>query len=319
VSDLTANRIIRTGHRHGRKSWNESAGWGLALVAPTIIGLLILNIWPFFQTLWFSLTKYTNMAPPSYIGLQNYEKMLFPKTVVTGSVSVWQAAGNTLTFVLLTVPAGVFLALILATLLNNRIRGRNIYRGIYFLPMVVAPAAVAFVWKWILNSDYGILNQFLGLFGIRGTTWISDPKTALFSCAVINVWSAVGYDLVLILAGLQSISRTYYEAAEIDGAGPVQRFFHITVPMVSPTLFFVVLMRTMTSLKQFDTVYLLVPARSNPAYRDAATLMTVFYREAFEKFNRGYASAIVVFSFVLISIFTVIQLVAEKKLVHYED
>ena len=319
MSEIAAKRAAGKRRLCGRKAWNESAGWGLALVAPTIIGLIILNIWPFFQTLWFSLTKYTNMAGPDYIGLQNYEKLLFPKTVVTGSVSVWQAAGNTLMFVLLTVPVGVFLALILASLLNNRIRGRNVYRGIYFLPMVVAPAAVAFVWKWILNSDYGILNQFLGLFGIKGTTWISNPDTALLSCAVINIWSAVGYDLVLILAGLQSISRTYYEAAEIDGANAAQRFFHITVPMVSPTLFFVVLMRTMTSLKQFDTVYLLVPARTNPAYRSAATLMTMFYREAFEKLNRGYGSAIVVFSFVLISIFTVIQLVAEKKLVHYDS
>ena len=316
---MAGNRAAAVRRLHRRKPWNESAGWGLALVAPTIIGLVILNIWPFFQTLWFSLTKYTNIAGPDYIGLQNYEKMLFPKTVVTGSVSIWQAAGNTLMFVLLTVPVGVFLALVLASLLNNSIRGRNVYRGIYFLPMVVAPAAVAFVWKWILNSDYGILNQFLAIFGIKGTTWISNPDTALLSCAIINIWSAVGYDLVLILAGLQSISRTYYEAAEIDGASGVQRFFHITIPMVSPTLFFVVLMRTMTSLKQFDTVYLLVPSRSNPAYRSAATLMTVFYREAFEKFNRGYASAIVVFSFVLISIFTVIQLIAEKKLVHYDS
>ena len=316
---MAAKRAAGIKRMRGRKSWNESAGWGLALVAPTIIGLLVLNIWPFFQTIWFSLTKYTNTVGPDYIGLQNYEKMLFPKTVVTGSVSIWQAAGNTLMFVLLTVPVGVFLALILASLLNNRIRGRNVYRGIYFLPMVVAPAAVAFVWKWIMNSDYGILNQFLGIFGIKGTTWISNPDTALLSCAVINIWSAVGYDLVLILAGLQSISRTYYEAAEIDGANAAQRFFHITVPMVSPTLFFVVLMRTMTSLKQFDTVYLLVPARTNPAYRSAATLMTMFYREAFEKLNRGYGSAIVVFSFVLISIFTVIQLVAEKKLVHYDS
>ena len=318
MSDLTANRMITEKSRRGRKPWNQSAGWGLVLVAPTIIGLCVLNIWPFFQTLWLSLMKYTNVGDPKYIGFENYVKMLTGKATA-GSVSIWQATGNTLVFVLLTVPVGVFIALILATLLNNRIRGRNVYRGIYFLPMVVAPAAVAFVWKWILNSDNGILNQFLGLFGIRGTTWISDPNTALLSCAVINIWSAVGYDLVLILAGLQSISRTYYEAAEIDGAGPAARFFHITIPMVSPTLFFVILMRTMTSLKQFDTVYLLVPSRSNPAYRNAATLMTVFYREAFEKFNKGYASAIVIFSFLLISIFTLIQFVAEKKLVHYEE
>ena len=280
------------------------------MVAPTIIGLIILNIYPFFYTIYLSTMKFQGLGKPKYIGFQNFSKML-------SDAMTWNALRNTLLFVLFTVPVGVFLSLIFAALLNSKIRGRDTYRAIYFLPMVVAPAAVAMVWKWILNSDIGILNQFLGLFGIQGPTWISDPKTALISCAIINIWSAIGYDLVLILAGLQSISKTYYEAAEIDGASPVQSFFHITVPLISPTLFFVVLMRTMTSLKQFDTVYLLVKA-DNPAYKSTATLMTLFYREAFEKFNKGYASAIVLFSFVLISIFTVIQLIAEKKLVHYE-
>ena len=125
------------------------------------------------------------------------------------------------------------------------------------------------------------------------------------------------YDLVLILAGLQSISKSYYEAAEIDGANGIQSFFHITIPMVSPTLFFVVLMRAMTSLKQFDTIYLLINTR-NPAYKNATVLMTLFYREAFEKFNKGYGSAIVIYTFVIIAIFTAIQFISEKKLVHYE-
>lgn len=289
---------------------NRNWAWGLGMVAPTIIGLIILNIYPFFYTIYLSTMKFQGLGKPKYIGFQNFSKML-------SDAMTWNALRNTLLFVLFTVPVGVFLSLIFAALLNSKIRGRDTYRAIYFLPMVVAPAAVAMVWKWILNSDIGILNQFLGLFGIQGPTWISDPKTALISCAIINIWSAIGYDLVLILAGLQSISKTYYEAAEIDGASPVQSFFHITVPLISPTLFFVVLMRTMTSLKQFDTVYLLVKA-DNPAYKSTATLMTLFYREAFEKFNKGYASAIVLFSFVLISIFTVIQLIAEKKLVHYE-
>lgn len=289
---------------------NRNWAWGLGMVAPTIIGLIILNIYPFFYTIYLSTMKFQGLGKPKYIGFQNFSKML-------SDAMTWNALRNTLLFVLFTVPVGVFLSLIFAALLNSKIRGRDTYRAIYFLPMVVAPAAVAMVWKWILNSDIGILNQFLGLFGIKGPTWISDPKTALISCAIINIWSAIGYDLVLILAGLQSISKTYYEAAEIDGASPVQSFFHITVPLISPTLFFVVLMRTMTSLKQFDTVYLLVKA-DNPAYKSTATLMTLFYREAFEKFNKGYASAIVLFSFVLISIFTVIQLIAEKKLVHYE-
>ena len=310
MSTVTASRLTKIGGK-GKKQYNRAPLWGLGFVAPTVIGLCILNIYPFFYTIWLSLQKSQGLGKAKYIGLKNYQNLL-------SDSMIWQTTGNTLMFVLLTVPVGVFLALILATLLNNKIKGRDLYRGIYFLPMVVAPAAVAMVWKWIFNSDVGILNQILKIFGIQGPTWIADPNTALLSCAIINIWSAVGYDLVLLLAGLQSIPNTYYEAAEIDGANSFQRFFHITVPLISPTLFFVVLMRTMTSLKQFDTVYLLVPA-NNPAYKQSATLMTLFYREAFEKFNKGYASAIVIFSFVLISIFTVIQFVAEKKLVHYEE
>ena len=280
------------------------------LIAPTIIGLCILNIWPFFDTIRRSLYRTQGLGPEVYIGLKNFEK-LFSDSMI-GNATV-----NTLLYMVLTVPVGVLLSLIFASLLNSRIKGRDLYRGIYFLPMVVAPAAVAMVWRWIFNAENGILNISLKAIGIQGPSWLADPNTALVSCAVIGIWSAVGYDLVLILAGLQSISKSYYEAAEIDGACGMQSFFHITIPMVSPTLFFVVLMRAMTSLKQFDTIYLLINTR-NPAYKNATVLMTLFYREAFEKFNKGYGSAIVLYTFVIIAVFTAVQFIAEKKLVHYD-
>ena len=280
------------------------------LIAPTIIGLCVLNIWPFFDTIRRSLYKTQGLGPETYIGLKNFEK-LFSDSMI-GHATV-----NTLLYMVLTVPVGVLLSLIFASLLNGKIKGRDVYRGIYFLPMVVAPAAVAMVWRWIFNAENGVLNFVLGLVGIQGPSWLADPNTALLSCAIIGIWSSIGYDLVLILAGLQSISKSYYEAAEIDGANGIQSFFHITIPMVSPTLFFVVLMRAMTSLKQFDTIYLLINTR-NPAYKSATVLMTLFYREAFEKFNKGYGSAIVIYTFVIIAVFTAIQFISEKKLVHYE-
>ncbi|MDD3334348.1 MAG: sugar ABC transporter permease [Eubacteriales bacterium] len=285
-------------------------GWAYLLIAPTIIGLIILNLYPFVETIILSTQKSQGLGAAKFVGLQNYEKLFADK-------QIWQSTWNTLYYMILTVPVGVFLALVLAVLLNSKIRGRDVYRGIYFMPMVVAPAAVAMVWKWIFNAEVGILNQFLGLFGVATINWLSDPNTAIISCAMIGIWSAVGYDLVLILAGLQSISTSYYEASEIDGASAVQRFFHITVPLISPTLFFVVIMRVMTSIKQFDTVYLLIKS-TNPAYKKTITLMVMFYREAFEKFNKGYASAIVMWSFVIIMVITAIQFWSEKKLVHYE-
>lgn len=280
------------------------------MVAPVIIGLIVLNIYPFIDSIIMSLYKSQGLGPAKFVGLQNYVKMFKDK-------QIWQSTWNSFYFVILTVPVGVFIALLLAVLLNSKIKGRDVYRCIYFLPMVVAPAAVAMVWRWIFNAEVGILNQMLSVFGIRGPNWLSDPNLAIVSIAIIAIWSAVGYDLVMILAGLQSISASYYEAAEIDGANAVQRFFHITVPLISPTLFFVVLMRTMNSLKQFDTVYLLIK-QTNPAFKKTFTLMVLFYREAFEKFNKGYASAIVMWSFVIIMIFTVFQFVAEKKLVNYD-
>ena len=304
---MTTARIVpRRRSRLLRSEW----AWAYLLIAPTIIGLCILNIYPFFNSIWLSLQKMQGLTPAKYIGIKNYQTLFADKLVM-------QATWNTLYFMLLTVPVGVFLALIMATLLNNNIRGRDIYRGIYFLPLVVAPAAIAMVWRWMFNAENGIINQFLGLFGIAGPNWLSDPNTALISCAIITIWSSIGYDLVLLLAGLQSIPQNYYEACEIDGAGPLRKFFHITVPLVSPTLFFVTVLRVMSAIKVFDVIYMLIKD-SNPAFNKGVSLMVLFYREAFVKFNKGYASAIVMWSFVIIGVLTAIQFIAEKKLVNYD-
>jgi len=302
----TAKIVPRRRSRLLRSEW----AWAYLLIAPTIIGLCILNIYPFFNSIWLSLQKMQGLTPAKYIGIKNYQTLFADKLVM-------QATWNTLYFMLLTVPVGVFLALIMATLLNNNIRGRDIYRGIYFLPLVVAPAAIAMVWRWMFNAENGIINQFLGLFGIAGPNWLSDPNTALVSCAIITIWSSIGYDLVLLLAGLQSIPQNYYEACEIDGAGPLRKFFHITVPLVSPTLFFVTVLRVMSAIKVFDVIYMLIKD-SNPAFNKGVSLMVLFYREAFVKFNKGYASAIVMWSFVIIGVLTAIQFIAEKKLVNYD-
>lgn len=293
-----------------RRRFKSQWFWAYLLIAPTIIGLCALNIYPFFDSIRTSLYRSQGLGAAQYVGLDNYIKMFSDATT-------WQVTLNTLYYMALTVPIGVFLSLVLAAMLNMRIRGRDLYRGIYFLPMVVAPAAVAMVWRWMFNTENGIINQALSFLGAQGPNWLSNPNTALVACAIIGIWSAIGYDLVLILAGLQSISKTYYEASEIDGAGPARQFFHITIPLISPTLFFVVLMRMMTSLKQFDTIYLLVKA-NNPAFKKTATLMVYFYREAFEKFNKGYASAIVIWSTAIIFALTLFQFWAEKRLVHYD-
>lgn len=280
--------------------------WGYLMVAPTIIGLIVLNIVPFFQTIYMSFSKSKAFGAYQFCGLENYVEMF-------KSPEFWKATWNSIYFCILTVPIGVFLALLVAVLLNAKIKGKTAFRAIYFLPMVVAPAAVAMVWKWIFNTEYGILNSLLG----NNIRWLTDPKIVLITCAIVAIWSAIGYDAVLLLSGIQNISRTLYEAADLDGASKVQQFFHITLPMVSPTLFVVLIMRLMSSLKVYDLIYMMVE-QSNPALTSAQSLMYLFYRESFVAGNKGYASAIVIWTVLLIGVVTVFQFIGQKKWVNYE-
>lgn len=280
--------------------------WGYLLVAPTILGLILLNVYPFIKTLILSFSTTHPFGFYELSGVGNYTQMF-------GSREFWKATWNSVYFCILTVPAGIFLALITAVMLNEKIAGKTAFRAIYFLPMVVAPAAVAMVWKWIFNSDYGILNQLLGV----KVNWITNPHIVMISCAVVAIWSAIGYDAILLLSGIQNISKSYYEAASLDGAGKIQQFLHITLPMVSPTLFVVLIMRLMASLKVYDLIYMMVD-QTNPALTSAQSLMYLFYRESFVAGNKGYASAIVIWTVFLIGIVTAVQFWGQKRWVNYE-
>lgn len=280
--------------------------WGRFMVAPTIIGLLILNVWPFIQTLYASFCEHLGFGHYKFIGFENYINMF-------QDADFWRATWNTIYFCILTVPIGLFLSLLVAILLNAKIKGKSFFRSVFFLPMICAPAAVTMVWRWIFNSEYGILNQILGTH----INWITDSKVVMIACAIVAIWSAIGYDAVLLLAGLQNISKSYYEAASIDGASKVTQFFRITLPMVSPTLFVVLIMRLMASMKVYDLIYMMVED-TNPALTSVQSLMYLFYRESFVAGSRGYGSAIVIWTVLLIGIVTIIQFVGQKKWVNYE-
>lgn len=291
----------------GKKKWlTEDAKWGYLLVAPTIIGLVLLNVYPFIQTLVLSFSTTHPFGYYEITGVGNYVQMFSDK-------EFWKATWNSIYFCILTVPLGVFLSLLTAVLLNAKIAGKTAFRAIYFLPMVVAPAAIAMVWKWIFNAEYGIINQIIG----TKVNWLTNPALVLPACAVVAIWSAVGYDAVLLLSGIQNISKSYYEAASLDGASKVQQFFQITLPMVSPTLFVVLIMRLMASIKVYDLIYMMVD-QSDPALTSAQSLMYLFYRESFVAGNRGYASAIVVWTVLLIAGVTALQFWGQKKWVNYE-
>ena len=280
--------------------------WGWIFIIPTMLGLIILNIIPIFQTIYKSFFKTGDFGRGNiFVGMENYQKMF-------ADTQVWQALLNTLKYALMEVPFSIIISLVLAVLLNRKMRGRSVYRTIMFLPMVAAPAAVAMVWRWLFNSDFGLLNHVLG----TKINWISSPDIAIYSIAVIGIWSIIGYNMVLFLSGLQEIPGDYYEAASIDGATGLKQFWHITCPLLSPTIFFVLITRIIGALQVFDLIFMVMD-KSNTALMKTQSLVYLFYEYSFRQKDQGYGSAIVVLLLTVIMIVTVFQMIGQKKWVHY--
>lgn len=289
----------------------QEAVCGYIFIAPVVIGLGIFYIYPFFQNFYNSFTDINNFNKAKWIGLGNYKELL-------SDPAIWQALGNTLKYVVITVPIGITLSLIIASLLNTDIKGKSIYRTIYFLPSVTMSAAISMVWKWIYNGQFGLLNGFLQLFGAERRNWLSDPKLTFYMIMIVGIWCGVGYNMIILLAGMQGISKSYYEAAEIDGASSIKKFFLITLPLLTPTIFFVVVTAVIGGFQVFDTIYMMI-GKANIAFESTQTLVMIFYRNAFDYSRKGYASAISIFIFLIIMIITIIQLKLQKKWVNYDD
>lgn len=285
--------------------------YGYLFIAPTVLGIIILNMWPLLQSLYFSFNEVKGFQAPKFVGLDNYSRLI-------QDTEVYLAFGNTLLYALITVPIGIFISLVTAVFLNTKIKGKGIFRVIYFLPVVSAPAAVALVWKWLYNSQYGLINEMLAVFGIPGQDWLGNPKLAMLSVSLVGIWSMIGYNMIILIAGLQEIPQSQYEAADIDGAGPISKFFNITLPMVSPTLFFVTVTTAMGSLQVFDHIFMMFTPTS-PSFKSVESLVYLFYRYTFMDYNKGYGSTIVIFMLVVILIITFIQMKLQKKWVHYND
>ncbi len=280
--------------------------WGWAFIFPTMLGLIVLNIIPIFQTIYQSFFKTGDFGRGNiFIGMENYVKMF-------GDAEVWQAVLNTFKYAIVEVPFSIAIALVLAVLLNRKMMGVSAYRTIFFLPMVAAPAAIAMVWRWLFNSEFGLLNHIFG----TSINWISDPAIAVFAIAVIGIWSIIGYNMVLFLAGLQEIPRDYYEAASIDGATGINQFFNITVPLLSPTIFFVTITRVIGGLQVFDLIFMVMD-KNNPALYKTQSIVYLFYQNSFVENNKGYGSTIVVLLIAIIMVVTVFQMIAQKKWVYY--
>ena len=280
--------------------------WGWLFIFPTMLGLIILNIIPIFQSIYQSFFKTGDFGRGNiFIGMENYIKMF-------GDAEVWQSVINTFKYAIVEVPFSIAIALVLAVLLNRKMMGVSAYRTIFFLPMVAAPAAIAMVWRWLFNSEFGLLNHIFG----SNINWISDPAIAVFAIAVIGIWSIIGYNMVLFLAGLQEIPRDYYEAASIDGATGINQFFNITVPLLSPTIFFVTITRVIGGLQVFDLIFMVMD-KNNPALYKTQSIVYLFYQNSFVENNKGYGSTIVVLLIAIIMVVTVFQMIAQKKWVYY--
>lgn len=288
------------------KREKNEAMWGWLFVFPTMLGLIVLNFYPILYTIYQSFFKTGDFGRGNiYVGLDNYINVL------SGS-EFWGSLVNTFKYAIIEVPFSIAIALVLAVLLNRKIFFRSGYRTIFFLPMVAAPAAVAMVWKFMYNQKFGLLNNLLG----TDIAWISDPRFAWISIAVIGVWSILGYNMILFLGGLQEIPHDYYEAADIDGATGVRQFFAVTVPLLSPTIFFVLQTRLIGALQVFDLPFMVMD-NSNQALPKVQSVVYVFYQYAFTYNNRGYGAAIVVSMLVIILVLTKLLQKTEKKWVFY--
>lgn len=288
----------------------EEVVWAYVLIAPTILGISLFALWPLAQSVYLSFTSWSVFGSVEWTGAANYARLL-------SDPEVRSALWNTIVLSVTTVAGGVVIATLLAVLLNVGVRGTSVYRVLLFLPVVTMPAASAMVWKWLFNGEFGLLNAALLAIGIDGPSWLTDKTTALWSVAIVVIWNEIGISMIILLAGLQGISRSLYEAAHLDGAGPVASFFNITLPLLTPTLFFVIVTSVISAFQMFDVIFLMI-GPDGYAVESTQTLIFLFYEQGFIQGNKGYAAAIVLVLFLIIALVTAFQFQLQKRWVHYQ-
>ena len=272
--------------------------WALTvLLLPSLAGMLVFVMGPVLASFGLSFAKWDLFGDIQWVGLDNYVRALTDPAVL-------QALANTLIFIAGYVPSVMVIALPLALLLNGKLKGKVFFRAVHFVPVVTSWVAISLIWRWLLNPEYGIINFALSLIGVDGPGWLYDPDWAMFGIILTSVWKDIGYVMVLYLAGLQDIPETIQEAAEIDGASAVQRFFTITWPLLARTTFFVTTILLINSFQVFDQVW--VMTQGGPAGA-TSVMMELIYKNAFSYYRMGYASAISWVLFSLIFIVTIIQ------------
>ena len=294
--------------RRGRGPRAGDSRWALVFLAPTLVGLAVLSAGPILAALGISFTKWDLITPPQFVGLDNYLRL-------AGDDRFFKALRNTVFYTVVSVPLGLALALGLAVALNQQIRGIAWIRTAYFLPLVTSATAVALVWLWIY-SPTGLLNTFLGTFGIAPQRWVADPTLAMPSIIVMSIWQGLPANVIIFLAGLQAIPVEYYDAASVDGAGRRSRFRHVTLPLLTPSVFFTGILALIGSFQVFDQVYVM----ANPGKPGDATITLVYfiYENGFRNFKMGYASAASWVLFLVVAVLTGLYFRTQDRWVHYQ-
>jgi multiple sugar transport system permease protein len=283
---------------------------GYLFLAPDLVGTLVFAVGPVCAALALGLFAWDILTPPRFVGLDNYRALLLDDPVFR------QVLFNTSTYVLGTVPVRTALALLLAIALNQQLRGLSVFRAAYFLPTITSAVAAATVWRWIYEPNFGLLNSLLYAIGVQHPpTWLSSPAWAMPALIVLGVWQGLGFQMVIFLAGLQGIPTHLYEAAAIDGADWWARFRHITLPLISPTTFFVLIISVIGSYQVFDSAFVLT--EGGPGYA-TTTLVYYIYEYAFQFFKMGYAAAMAWILFAIVFVLTVLQFRLQARWVHYD-
>lgn len=283
--------------------------WLIIFLAPTLFGLLFATLGPVLAAIGISFTEWDVLTAPVFIGISNFVGLandpLFAKSIV-----------NTIVYVLGTVPTSTVLGLLLAMLLNQKMRGITFYRTAYFLPVVSSTVAVALVWSWIYSKDFGLLNFVLRQFGLEAIPWLTSTRYAMLALIIMGVWGMLGTAMVIFLAGLQGIPQSYYEAAEVDGANLLGKFWNITLPLITPSLFFYFIITMINSFQAFEQIY--VMTRGGPS-NSTTTMVYYIYNNAFRNFRMGYASAQAIGLFLIVMVLTLISWRMQSKWVVYDD
>ncbi len=278
--------------------------WISLFLLPSLMGFLVFIIYPVFYSLGVSFTDWDLINPMKFVGIKNYQSLVNDSTF-------WNSLKNTFLFIIGYLPSVMIIGLLVALLLNSKLCLKPVFRGVYFLPVVTSWVAVSLVWKWLFNPKYGLINYFLTMIGLHGPNWLNDPKTAMLAIIITSVWKDIGFIMVLYLGGLQNISVSLYEAADIDGADKWHQFWKITLPMLKQTTFFVSMISLINSFQVFDQVNIMTAGGPGDA---TTVLVQNIYNSAFKYSEMGYAAAMSWILFLIILVVSVVQMWGERKL-----